>query len=84
MDAPSQWETTLQYNVIGGVHPQKDPWHQTCPVLIEDNVDGLVQERRNSSTLAVELRLSCINPLMYGLEWGTVYALTRGLFLVFI
>ena len=26
-------------------------------------VDGLVQERRNSSALAVELRLSCTNPL---------------------
>ena len=26
------------------------------------NTDGLVQERRNSSALAVELRLSCINP----------------------
>ena len=25
-------------------------------------VNGLVQERRNSSTLAVELRLSCTNP----------------------
>ena len=25
-------------------------------------VDGLVQERRNSSALAMELRLSCINP----------------------
>ena len=28
-------------------------------------VDGLVQERRNSSALAMELRLSCSNPLMY-------------------
>ena len=26
------------------------------------NIDGLVQERRNSSALAMELRLSCINP----------------------
>ena len=26
-------------------------------------IDGLVQERRNSSALAMELRLSCINPL---------------------
>ena len=30
-----------------------------------DNIDGLVQERRNSSVLAMELRLSCINPLMW-------------------
>ena len=27
-------------------------------------VDGLVQERRNSSALPMELRLSCINPVM--------------------
>ena len=27
--------------------------------------DGLVQERRNSSALAMELRLSCINPMIY-------------------
>ena len=27
-------------------------------------IDGLVQERRNSSALAIELRLSCINPLI--------------------
>ena len=25
-------------------------------------IDGLVQERRNSSALSIELRLSCINP----------------------
>ena len=25
-------------------------------------IDGLVQERRNSSALAMELRLSCANP----------------------
>ena len=28
---------------------------------------GLVQERRNSSALAMELRLSCTNPLTDGL-----------------
>ena len=28
------------------------------------HIDGLVQERRNSSALAMELRLSCINPLI--------------------
>ena len=27
-------------------------------------IDGLVQERRNSSALAMELRLSCTNPSM--------------------
>ena len=28
-------------------------------------VDGLVQETRNSSALAMELRLSCTNPSLY-------------------
>ena len=28
-------------------------------------IDGLVQEKRNSSALAMELRLSCTNPLIY-------------------
>ena len=33
-------------------------------------VDGLVQERRNSSVLAMELHLSCINPSMLDtLHW---------------
>ena len=30
-------------------------------VLSSDYINGLVQERRNSSALAMELRLSCIN-----------------------
>ena len=29
------------------------------------HLDGLVQERRNSSALAMELCLSCINPSIY-------------------
>ena len=27
-----------------------------------DHIDGLVQERRNSNALAMELRISCDNP----------------------
>ena len=30
-----------------------------------DHTNGLVQERRNSSALAMELRLSCTNPSIY-------------------
>ena len=30
-----------------------------------DYIDGLVQERRNSSVLAMELRLSCTNPSIW-------------------
>ena len=39
-----------------------------CPVV---HIDGLVQERRNSSALAMELGLSCINPsiLCMSLSW---------------
>ena len=32
------------------------------------HIDGLVQERRNSSALAMELRLSCTNPSTYALS----------------
>ena len=35
---------------------------EICTVFTIDQADGLVQERRNSSALAVELRLSCTNP----------------------
>ena len=31
-------------------------------------IDGLVQERRNSSALAIELCLSCTYPLIYSAE----------------
>ena len=33
------------------------------PVIL--HIDGLVQERRNPSALAMELHLSCTNPLIY-------------------
>ena len=32
--------------------------------------DGLVQERRNSSALAMELRLSCTDPSIWWENWG--------------
>ena len=32
------------------------------------NIDGLVQEKRNLSALEMELRLPCINPLIYELS----------------
>ena len=32
------------------------------------HIDGLMQERRNSSALAVELRLSCTNPSVSALR----------------
>ena len=42
------------------IHP--DDWQDGCR---SSHIDGLVQERRNSSALAMELRLSCTNPSKY-------------------
>ena len=39
--------------------------HQKHHKSYNDNFDGLVQGRRNSSALAMELCLSCTNPLIY-------------------
>ena len=33
-----------------------------CPETLNENIDGLVQEIRNSIANALELRLSCTNP----------------------
>ena len=38
---------------------------------LEYELDELVQERRNSSALAMELRLSCINPSKFVVVWTT-------------
>ena len=42
-------------------------WDIWCIVFthFNDYIDGLVRERRNSSALAMELRLSCTNPSIY-------------------
>ena len=40
-------------------------WGEMNCLSIIANIDGLVQERRNSSVLAMELRLSCTNPSIY-------------------
>ena len=42
----------------------RDNWNNTAVCVYTHNIyiDGLVQERRNSSALAMELRLSCTNP----------------------
>ena len=36
----------------------------TAMFYMQYHIDGLVQERRNSIALAMEFRLSCINPPM--------------------
>ena len=54
----------------------KQGWRQCCEVILGNpmhaelvsgnrDIDGLVQERRNSSALAMELRLSCTNTSIY-------------------
>ena len=45
--------------VIGLIRLQHKRWAQQIPL---HRVDGLVQERRNSSVLEMELRRSCTNP----------------------
>ena len=39
--------------------------YEQCYVSFIDHIYGLVQERHNSSVLAMELRLSCTNPLIF-------------------
>ena len=41
-------------------------------------IDGLVQEIRNSNALAMELRLSCINPLIYAAVESVITASGNG------
>ena len=52
------------YNVtsslIGWAHTKNDPWNQ-----FKVYIHRLEQGRHNSSALAMELHLSCINPLIY-------------------
>ena len=64
------------YNILNSLWPNVAKWHQRsgsilaqvmtlCPEAPShfiSSFNGLVQERRNSSALAMELRLSCINP----------------------
>ena len=61
-----------KHQVLLGLLSEKIVCHTTghwSVSLCRRHVDGLVQERRNSSALAVELSLSCINPSMCGSEW---------------
>ena len=67
------WGSYLQRRVLwSGWHgfktkPQKSKYMQGT-----EHVDRLMQERRNSSALAMELHLSCTNPLkLWSLVWET-------------
>ena len=48
--------------VVSDVVEQLAPNQADLTMRRSGQIDGLVQERRNSSALAMELRLSCINP----------------------
>ena len=52
-----------QVKVVIMVDPEM-PLRYSSPCPCE-NIDGLVQERRNSSALAMELRLFCTNPSIW-------------------
>ena len=43
----------------------KQPFTYVCVCVDDIDIDGLVQERRNSSAFAMELRPFCINPSIW-------------------
>ena len=63
-------KTTGQCNAMITVkfrNPRREKFLETSNPVFHYHIDGLVQERRNSSALALELRLSCTDPSIYGL-----------------
>ena len=64
----SLFDYGLMTDVTNFVNPKLDQgwphWAILVPKL-DQHTDGLVQERRNSSALAMELHLSCTNPLIH-------------------
>ena len=47
--------------------------HTPDPNNLKEYIDGLMQERRNSSALAMELRLSCTNPWIWTCVYVVIY-----------
>ena len=66
----SCWDNTLEckgivYLMVYTVPNKRNMlfiWKPCITPIRYDHIDGLAQERRNSSALAMELRLSCTNP----------------------
>ena len=57
------------YNLLAGFQAVASDTTSTTVAPTSDpgkdmSIDGLMQKRRNSSALALELRLFCINPAM--------------------
>ena len=47
------------------ISQQAITWAKQDHYLLLHHIDGLVQEKRNSSVLAMELSLSCTDPLIW-------------------
>ena len=47
--------------------------HIVTPHIPAAHINGMMQKRRNSSALAMELRLFCINPLIYIIGYDCTY-----------
>ena len=56
-------------------------WKWFDYVICKYKIDGLVQERCNSSALATELRLSCNNPSKYNLRISNICSFACWMFL---
>ena len=68
-------------NYLQTFHVDGSQWHENClktyhrpaslhmSMALLYDIDGLVQERRNSSALAMELRFSCTHPLILPIGW---------------
>ena len=62
------WQLSLQPNKIESCFNIKMLSYQYRNSKCEDQINALVQERCNSSALAMELRLSCTNPLRWSYD----------------
>ena len=71
-----EWNTLRSsFSKLSGVsNSMIRPWSKTIILLSiktyfqSPYIDGLVQERRNSGALAMQIRLSCTNPSIFGLQ----------------
>ena len=59
------WNQWGSYFMIMPYDVTKPQWVNLLRPELVSNIDGLVQERRNSSALAIELCLSCTNPSIW-------------------
>ena len=66
-------ETTTEFRINNNARSI-----HTASVRLLCYIDGLVQERRNSSVLVIEMRLSCTNPsTCYSLQHASLIRCSR-------